>query len=186
MAMIALPIPFEVSKLLSKIKVPGDKTPMEEYHITLFSLNDNLKLKDIEEVIEPVFELAKKTQPFKIILKDFTTFDGKDKIPVICRLNTEEIFKFREALRKKLDKAGIEYSKKFPEFKPHVSLSYHDTKVKDKSFDKIIFEADSVAIYCGDSGKEKMYVECPFGKEIKKKSADMLYAECEAFYKYAL
>jgi 2'-5' RNA ligase len=98
-------------------------------------------------------------------------------------LDTEEIFKFREALRKKLDKSGIEYSKKFPEFKPHVTLSYHKEKVKDKKFDKISFEIDSVAIYGGDSGKEKIYVECKFGKNIKKKSCDYLLKKCEEFYK---
>lgn len=183
--MIALTVPHEVSKLLSKIKVPGDKTPLEEYHITLFSLNDNMKLEDIEKVIEPVYELAKKTEPFKITLKEFTTFEGNDKIPVICRLDTEEIFKFRESLRKKLDKAGIEYSKKFPEFKPHITLSYHKEKVKDKSVDKISFEVDSVAIYGGDSGKEKIYIECKFGKNIKKRSSEYLLKECERFYKIA-
>lgn len=180
--MIALTVPYEVSKLLSKIKVPGDKTPLEEYHITLFSLDDNLKLEEIEKLIEPVFELAKKTKPFKVILKEFTTFEGKDKTPIICRLNTEEIFKFREALKKKLDKVGIKYSSKFPCFKPHITLSYHKEKVKDKSFDKISFEIDSVAIYGGDKGREKIYVECKFGKYIKK-SSEYLLKECESFYK---
>ena len=182
--MIALPIPHEVCKLLNKIKVPGDKTNVEDYHLTLFSLDDNLKIDEIEKIIEPVFELAKKSVPFKIILKEFTTFEGGDKIPIICRLNTEEIFKFREALKKKLDKAGIEYSNKFPEFKPHITLSYHKEKVKDKSFDKISFEIDSVAIYGGDEGREKIYVECKFGKDIKK-SSEHLLKECECFCKIA-
>ncbi len=185
MAMIAFSIPHEVNKLLNKIKVPGDKTPLEDYHLTLFSLDDNLKLDEIENLIEPVYELAKKTKPFKIILKEFTTFDGNDKIPIICRVESEEVFKFRESLKRKFDKAGIEYSTKFPEFKPHITLSYHKEKVKDKKIDRIQFEVDSVAIYGGDSGREKIFVECKFGKNIKKKSCNYLLKECEEFYKIA-
>lgn len=185
MAMIAISLPEAPSHILQEIDVPGNRDFSN--HCTLFYLGDDTPIETINKCIEACLKVTEKQKPFTITLNKYTTFPkGKHGYPVICRINCKEIFKLREDLKKELKNDEIEYDNTFPTFKPHVTLSYSTKKVKDEKFVPILWQVNSISIYGGDEGKQRVYVDMPFGCREKRASDIYLSELCNGFYKTAL
>lgn len=162
MSMIAVPIPNDLSEILRNLDVPGKRDPSD--HCTVFYLGDDLPFEIINECIPAIHNITSKQKPFIISLKNYTSFDkGKHGFPVICRIKSDELVELRNKIKKELDDAGIEYSKKFPSFKPHITLSYNKDEVNNCKFSEIAWQVNKIGLYCGDQGKQKIYVEFEFG-----------------------
>src|SRR5690606_38545516 len=146
MAMISIPIPQDVSEYLRQIDVPDVKKRDSSDHLTLFYLGDNIPLDTINDAIEACITITEKQKPFLIDVNGYSCFPKGEKVPVVCRVKNQEIFDLREDLKKRLDKLNVEYSKKFPTFKPHITLSYNDEKVPSKKFPKICWQVNKLAI----------------------------------------
>lgn len=167
MAMIAIPVPHDVSEILRGLDIPGKRDISD--HITLFYLGDDVDIKTIIKCINSCLKVTEKQKTFIVELKGYSCFpEGNDGVPVICNIENRELQKLRNRLARKLDSAKIEYSKKFKEYRPHVTLSYNKDKVEDGTFPKIAWQVNKVAIYGGDGGKEKLYAELSFGGKINK------------------
>jgi 2'-5' RNA ligase len=184
MAMIAIPVPAEVSSLLKSMKIPGSRDASD--HITLFYLGDNIDIKTINKCLKACLKITEKTKPFLVNIEKCTNFpEGKHGFPIICPVENKEIFKLHEKLTKVLDRNKVEYSKKFPEFKPHLTLSYHNEELPEQNFSRICWQVRSISIYGGDSGKERIYAELSFGSGENniKKSSEYIYELCNNFHK---
>lgn len=164
MSFIGLRVPLEVGRLLTGLSVPGDKEPINHYHITLFVTGKDLPIDDVGPIIVAIYEVVSKTKPFSVELDRISSFpkgEGKDVVPIICPVTSPELHELHASLKRSLDKAGVEYNKNFPVYKPHVTLSYAPKADKDVTFGPIDWTAYEVVFWGGDTGDEKLSVSFP-------------------------
>lgn len=163
MAILAIKVPEDVSSVLSSIKVPGMKVPQDEKHITLLYLGDNLSIDTLGEIIIETARVTEHVSPFQVKLNGLTSFPkGNDGYPIICPIEIGELFMFHDRLVNVFDKRGIEYDKKFPDFKPHVTLSYSEERPKDRLFKEISWVCEDVMLWGGDEGEHRMATRFEF------------------------
>lgn len=185
MAMICVKIPTDFSKVLSKIEVPGTKEPLDDIHITLLYLDKNVDFEILQKCNKALNEVTQNLEPFSITIKKVSTFpEGEDGIPIIIPIESKELKKLNMDLKKEFDKNDIEYSKKWKEFKPHITLSYSKDKMKDFKIPELSFTVSEIMLWGGDSGKQKMTTIFPLSIEAGfkhlglLKSAQMFNCEC--------
>jgi len=172
MAMIGLRVPPETAQLLKQIDLKGFGVPepMDQAHITLLHLGDDVPIESLTEAIRVLYTVASKTRPFAVQTSRATTFppqDGK-KTPMIAQVDSNALHDFHRALQEAFEAAGIDFSKKWPEFKPHVTLGYSKDPlvdadhVFDETFPTVEWGAHEAVLFGGDKGKQTMMVTTPF------------------------
>lgn len=179
MAFIGIRINHDVGRQLSKLDVPGEKESPSEYHITLLCLEDNIEIHKLAEIMEAAYEVISTFKPFSLKTNKVISFPKYEDnpIPIVAVVESENIHKLQSKLKKAFDKAGIEYSKRFKDYKPHITLSYDDENDKMDSFkfDKIEFVAHEIVLYGGDHGDENIFVnfqlQCPKRHDLLKNKA---------------
>jgi 2'-5' RNA ligase len=128
----------------------------------------------ITEAIVAAYEVASKTVPFSLSVSEVSCFPkGEDGVPIITRVESPEIHKLWRDLCTGLDRAGVDYSKKFPEFSPHVTLSYNLEVVRAFPIGPFEWTAYEMVLWGGDSGDERISVTLPFsmpGKEALRRT----------------
>lgn len=125
MAIIALEVPRGVGQYLQRLDVPGAKTPIDEMHVTIVQMDVDLSPIDVANIAGVVAELTNTMRAFEVSLHSLSQFPQNDHgVPVICPVVSEGLMLFQSRLVETLDRAGIEFSKKFPVYKPHVTVSW--------------------------------------------------------------
>lgn len=169
MAFLGLAVPHETARLLSKIDAPGKREPVDAYHITLLYLGKDVPMSEITKAIAAAYEVAATTRPFTVRTNLRTTFPGnEDGVPVICRVQSDDLMVFRARLAAAFDQEGVSYSKRF-EYNPHMTLSYADAPVPDQEFPLVEWGAHEMVLWAGDQSDDKMTVTFPFTLETPRK-----------------
>mgnify|MGYP003475356039 CR=1 FL=1 len=175
MSMIALKIPSDISEKLSKIKVDGKKELPQEYHITMFYFDGKLKIDDICKITRIMNSVLGRFVPPKISFKEVSFFPkGNDGFPVIVPILSDDLIEVRKSLVKAFDKEKINYSKKWPEFKPHLTLAYSKKEPTNQNIGKCSWNATELVLYAGDKFEfskfeNGMFIFMPFGKKASSK-----------------
>jgi 2'-5' RNA ligase len=150
---IGIKVPQDVCDILRKIDVIGkhDKT----YHITVIYVGEQTP-EDFARTTQVLYDFLDDVKPFSIKTNKVISFNKNDddEIPVVCKIESSELMKLQKKLCDLLDKEKIQYSKKWPEYKPHICLSYAKETVKDFKIPKIEFECDSFELWYGYNGSE--------------------------------
>lgn len=172
MAFLGLQVPAPTARLLSEVDYGGvgDATGTDTYHITLCYLGSEIPMERIGKALPVIFDVTSHTKPFTVGTNRVTTFPSNpDGTPVICRVVSDALHELRDNLWAALDDAGIEYDKKYPEFKPHVTLAYSEEDVEiDKEFTTVEWGAHELVLWGGDSGDGRLVVNFPFSLEQKE------------------
>lgn len=152
MAFIGIKVPAEIAAALSKIEVPGEKHSPEEMHITLFYMGENMELDQIMKATAACFTVAEKTAPFQVGTALVMSFPPNPEYgyPVIARIQSPGLHEFRKLLAESMDKAGAKYSKKYPEFKPHVTLASSDEESSDTSITPLTWTVSEIILWGGE------------------------------------
>lgn len=118
------------------------RTEPQDYHITLCYFGNEMKYRDYLEACKVCADYSLQTAPILMKGAALDSFpqnpDDKDGFPTIIRVISKELHGFRENLTETFWNKGIEFSKKFPGYKPHVTLGYAKEPVKIKPLEKII------------------------------------------------
>lgn len=178
--MIGLKIPDEISEKLFKISVPGKKFSKEEMHITMFYFKNKLSIKDILKIVQIMYNVINKFNSVSIKGTTISTFEkGDDGVPIIIPIVSEELLDIRKKMAKELDDENLSYSKKWPEFKPHLTLSFSTKEMEDKKLDKnISWKASEVVLWAGDWQTDPgILVSIPITKKASKFEASYVVAE---------
>lgn len=185
MTMLSVPIPQNISNLLQEIEVPGQIAVKDKSdHLTLFFFEE-FNMDDVLKIIPLISEVVKEIKSFNMSVDSYTTFPSEGDVPVICKVKNKDIIKMREKIKKVLDKNDIKYSTKYKDFNAHITLEYNKEKVKDCKFNEIIWPVNNIALYCGDSNNQTLYVEFPFGSNKEKYSSEFLNELSGRFEKLA-
>jgi 2'-5' RNA ligase len=163
MAMVGIRVPQDAARLLASVEVPGEKVQRSHSHVTLLMLGDDVPIEEIGKAIVAVYGVAEKTVPFRVAVNSVSTFKGGDNgVPVICPIFAPKLEELHDNLKAALDEAGIEYSKKFPEYRPHVTLSYSPEPMKDMPLGPLEWSCFEVVLWGGDEGDERLSTTFPF------------------------
>ena len=169
MSVLTIPVPHEVSRVLSRVEVPGVPEQLSEFHITLVYFGSNIPIDTISKAIVVAYEVASRTRPFSLSVDKVTNFPkGDDGYPIITQVASTELHNLWKDLNKGLDQAGIGYSKKYTTFKPHVTLSYAEDPIEPIAVGPFEWAAYEMVLWGGDSGDDKIFITLPFsmpGKE---------------------
>jgi 2'-5' RNA ligase len=172
MAMIRLRVPPETAQLLKQIDLKGfgNPEPMDQAHITLLHLGDDVPIETLTEAIRVLYDVASKTRPFSVQTSRAATFPSQEgkKTPMIALVDSNALHDFHRVLQDAFDSAGVDFSKKWPEFKPHVTLGYSEDPlvdadhVFDETFPTVEWGAHEAVLFGGDKGKQTIMVTTPF------------------------
>jgi len=162
MAMVGLAVPRETAQILSEIDVPGRRETPDHFHITILNLGDDVPIETIGEMMAATYEVAQRTEPFSLYVDHVTCFPaGDDGYPVICPLNVTPLQELWRRLCNRFDEMGLQYSKKFKEFRPHVTLAYADEEVEKFLFPTIGWGAHELSLWGGNSGRSRVLIHLP-------------------------
>jgi 2'-5' RNA ligase len=182
MAFLGVKVPHDIARLLSSLKVEGEKVPPGEAHITILYLGKELPIEAVTRAIEVAYEVTSNTKPFTVKTQLVTSFPvNKDSgIPIIARVESAPLLALRNALTAAFDAEGVNYDKKYPEYKPHVTLSYKkptgDSEAgieipADQNIPQLEWGVGEMVLWGGDAGDEKLSVTFPFDLALSKKAA---------------
>ena len=162
MAALMIEVPQDTQRVLKELKVPGEPCPQVD-HITMLHLGDDVSVEQLAEMMPFIFEACLKQKPFTVRSNRLATFPkGDDGVPVIAVIQSPELMKFQKALKKALEVSQFDIEDKWPEFKPHVTLSYcgHE-KVQSRSFPQIEWGVTSLTLWGADHGTGRLVIEFP-------------------------
>lgn len=170
MAFLGIRVPLEIARRLSGISVPGQKEAPGRMHITILDLGDDVPVDQIATATNAIFNVLKGCKPIPVETSLVSCFDSGEGggYPIICRVESSELHKLREQLKIALDEAGVAYSKKYPEYVPHVTLAYSKEKVTDQLMDPVGWTVAELVLWGGDNGDDKLTVTFPLSLGSKK------------------
>ena len=131
-------------------------------------MGDGVPIEQLATAVGAVLAVAQASQPFTAQVDHVATFPAGDYgAPVICPVKSEGVHKLQAALAAALDEAGVDYSKKFPVFKPHVTLGYckdvdAEQQVHGITFPAVQWGVGEVILFGGDSGDGTFTATFPF------------------------
>jgi len=168
MSFIGLKCPHEVGRLLHGIEVPGEKVPPTEFHVTILYLGKDVPMEMLGKAIVAAAEVAAAQKPFRCTLTHSTCFPkNEDGVPIICPVACPELYELHTKLKESFDGAGVDYSKKYPEYKPHLTLSYAEESVEDEPFGPLEWSAYEMVLWGGDAGDDKLATNFPFAMPVR-------------------
>lgn len=179
MAMLAIPVHQNISRLLQEIDLDIEKDPSN--HITMFYLGDNIPISRILKIIPEVYDIIQETGPFMVEVSGYTTFpEGKHGYPVICPVKSNELQNLRKKLKSAFHQEKIKFDDTFKEYNPHITIGYSPDKVKDQKFNKIRFAISEIALYGGDEVDTRLFVNFPFSivKKARLNEFSDIYCKC--------
>ncbi len=160
--MIGLQVPEEAVRNLLKLSVPGKKVSEDSYHITMFYFEKDLNIDNILKVTKCLYESVRSLDSFSIKGAKVINFPkGEDGYPIVVKVESEDLLELRKKIAKKLGGLDIKYSKKFPEYKPHITLSYSPKEAEEKSV-SIKWKASEITLWGGNHHEEQLMVDVPF------------------------
>jgi 2'-5' RNA ligase len=190
MAALMFQVPPETARVLHEIPVPGDKE-YEDPHITVLYLGKDLPIERIGEMLPVIYDITSKTLPFSVATSHVSSFPGGDDgVPVIARINSPALHRFRDELCEAFDAEGLPYDKKFPEYKPHTTLAYSpdpETEV-DLDIPEISWGAHELMLWGSNRGTGRLVIKFPLSLPMAKaaRSGYRAPASREALYRAAV
>lgn len=166
MAFLGIAVPHQVARLLKDIEVEGEKTQDSEYHITVICFEDDFSTEDAGKALNCTFKVLQNFKPFLVSAEQVNCFPkGKNGTPVILTVDSKELHKLNEKLKKAYDEEGIKFSKLHKEYKPHITLSYSPEDVSSKKIESIEFMVHEIQLWAGDHGDDKFFITFPLKNE---------------------
>lgn len=154
MAYISFTVPAEAASDLSRLYTVGDVTSPEDMHVTLAFLSKNTPPSQVLRAIAACHVIASTSAPILMHAALLTSFpsnpDYREGVPVVVRVISDALFSFRARLAAELDKFGVEYSRRFPEYKPHVTLSHGPEKVTPQKVGPVSWTSNHVMVRGGE------------------------------------
>ncbi len=138
--MLGLRVPPETARILwdfweSDYERYGETEPRDEAHVTLLHLGEKLTPDLYAKAVQATRRVALSTRPFLLTTSRIGVFaHGKKGTPIVCRVDSEPLHTLQGELQQAYTEAGVPFSRKWPEFKPHVTLAFSSDPLVDEIF----------------------------------------------------
>lgn len=178
MAFIGMAVPHTTARLLSDIEVPGTKEPRDNMHITLLFLGNDVSIEVLAEAMKASLEVTSKTKPFSVRTSQVSSFPTQNpdyhdgQYPIIAKIDSDALHDLREELATSLDANGVNFSKKYPEYKPHVTLAFNEATIEEFRIPTVEWGAHELVLWGGDDGDKKVIITFPFALQPLDKTAE--------------
>lgn len=175
--MLGLAVPPATARILSELDVPGKREDVSHYHVTLLHLGDEVPIEDVSEMMVAAYSAVKATPPFTVTTSEVKTFPkGPDGFPVICPIASPELHELHSTLCRKFDELGLDYSKKFPVYRPHMTLAYSPDNFEGFQITPVSWGAHELTLWGGDSGSGRILINIPLAASRTASAADEVTA----------
>lgn len=168
MAFIGLRVPLEAARLLSSVDVPGERQPPSDMHVTCVYLGKGVPMAQVAKAMVVLARVAAGFRPITFDLARVSNFprNPDDGWPVICPVSSLELQRLHAEVKAALLQYGIPFSNKYPDYKPHVTLSYvrdgaPDFSVDEELPDPVPVAVHELTIWGGDRGPDQVMVTVP-------------------------
>ena len=169
MSFLGVDFPPELCERFREISCPGEKVGPDTYHITLLFLGKSTPLPLLCKAVEAAAPAIYRTRPFEITAREVSYFpenpDDRSGHPIIAKIESPELHQLRQLLARSFDAGGVPYSKKFPDYRPHVTLSYSPTPHEQQLEEPIVGTVDSLTLWGGESYDGPLRVRFMLSKE---------------------
>ena len=169
MAYIEVHVPPSAASALAALAVPvpmRDVTRPDGMHVTACFLGKSVTNEAAVEAISVCGKVASRYKPIVVKAALLTTFpenlEWKPGVPVIVRLVSQALMDFQAELTEALNSAGVDFSKKFPEYKPHVTLGYTASRFEPISGFIIPWTSPFVTVWGGDEKFQSSFAVLKF------------------------
>jgi 2'-5' RNA ligase len=163
MAILGIKVPEDVAEELEEIAAPGEHVPPEEKHITLLYLGDNLPIETLGKIVMCCARVTECFKPFDVAVAEVTTFPPNEHgVPVICPVIGKELKHLHDVLVECCENEGIEYSHRYPDFKPHVTLSYAHDDVSTDTIYPVLWHVCDMVLWGGDETDHRLATSFEF------------------------
>ena len=169
MSLIGIRIPVETARLLREIDVPGEKEDTAQLHITLLDLGDEIDIQTVARAVVATYSVAQAASPFWVKLGCVSCFPVRDPDvpnPIIAPIISPILQKMHSSLKREMNKAKVNFNKKFKEYRPHITLAYNDGEIKRTKIQPIELIIQEIILWGGGDGDNRMF--CTFPLEIRK------------------
>jgi len=145
-------------------------------HITLLHFEENWPISEMVKAIEVTYDIVSKVKPFLVMTEKVICFPQRDgEAAIVAQVKSAELHELRDQLAKEFDKAKIEFSKTFKDYKPHITLSYNDKEIDEFDIDPPAeFVVQEIVLWGGDHGDDRIFVTFPLKGPEKQKHALLL------------
>jgi 2'-5' RNA ligase len=125
-SLLCVRVPHEIARALSGIDIPGEKEPVDHFHISVLYLGKDTPVEQLMEAATATYEVTSKFPPFTVQTGRVSTFppNPDDGVPIIARMDSRALHELQEALKNKFKEKGVTFSDKYPTYIPHVTLGY--------------------------------------------------------------
>ena len=157
MAYLYVPAP---SPTFARVPAPGKREP--ESHVTLVYLGKQ------ELTVEQAFDIVRAIDPVvracpKLTLRTRRVFsfpaNPEDGFPIVMSVEGAELPHLRQEICRALDRASVPYDRKFPVYRPHVTLAYAEQAVEQHDLEEpIVWTAEAVELSTGTKDSEPLIV----------------------------
>jgi 2'-5' RNA ligase len=165
MAFLGIRVPNETARLLGGLEVPGKREANSSLHVTMFFFGDEVSIEALAEIMKATYGVTSQAKPFTVRTSQLTSFPaGDDGQPIICRIESDALHDLREKIREVYEANKVEFSNKYPDYKPHVTLAYNDgaEPFQEARIPTVEWGAHELVLWGGDSGDDKLVVTFPF------------------------
>lgn len=161
MAYISFMVPAGAAEELSRLYADGDVSPPSDMHVTLAFLSKGTSTSQVLRTIAACHVVASTSAPIIMHAALLTSFppnpEYREGTPVIVRVVSDALFSFQARLCAELEKFGVEYSRRFPEYKPHVTLSHGPERVKPVKVGPVSWVSSQMMIWGGEDHYRELW-----------------------------
>jgi len=163
MAFIGLVVPHEAARLLNGLDVPGKRESTDKFHVTMFYFGEGLDITTLTKIIEVTYGVTSEAKPFTVRTNRIGAFPKSDDgVPIICPVESDALHDLRDKIKTVYEVAGVEFSNKFPEFRPHVTLSYAEEGIGEQRIPTVEWGVHELVLWGGDDGDTILITHFPF------------------------
>lgn len=157
MSYLRVRVPEHIASILSDIPVPGTKVPAHDLHISLLYIAKTSSPEELRHIGRVVHRTLHNRLHTQVTFSQVTCFDSsEDGYPIIIRFENADLQQINTDLKQAFLNEGIGFDDTYPDFKLHITLSYHDSKIEDFKIPEMSFNAIGVQLM--ESNKEADWI----------------------------
>lgn len=161
MAMLGISVPDTAARVLEDLELPGD--PERHPHVTILNFGDDIPISQLASMMVAAYSVASTWRPFTVKTELVTCFPkGKNGVPVVGLLDSDALQALHGTLCRAMDSVELEYSKRFPIYRPHVTLSWAEDPLDDLPIPPVQWGAHELVLWGGNRGDGRVVVHMPF------------------------